>query len=296
VYKPTPLLDVLGDRHIVLDRRRPVTPQDVPDADVVIATWWETAEWVADLPAEKGRKFYLLQDYEMFENQPLERVAATYHLPLRKLTVSGYIRDQLIRRHDAQDVSVVLNAVDGTQFDAPPRRKNTNLTAGFVYTPTRRKRVDLAVEALTRAREHLPGLRALAFGTHLPDAAAGFPDWITFVAAPSQQDIPQLYAHCDLWLFTSRNEGFGLPILEAMACRTPVLATRAGAAPDLINGKNGLLLEPEEFGDAIATFAALSDPQWQAFSEAAYQTAHSYTWEDATSQLLSHLSEGSQAR
>ncbi|MEL6113571.1 MAG: hypothetical protein AAFR20_12290, partial [Pseudomonadota bacterium] len=51
----TPLLDFLGDRHIVLDRFRPVEAADVPDADAVIATWWETAPSVAAFPPEKGR-------------------------------------------------------------------------------------------------------------------------------------------------------------------------------------------------------------------------------------------------
>ena len=57
----TPLLAGLGARHKVLDRRRPVTAQDVEDGDVVIATWWDTAEAVAALPASKGRKFYTLK-------------------------------------------------------------------------------------------------------------------------------------------------------------------------------------------------------------------------------------------
>ena len=73
---------------------------------------------------------------------------------------------------------------------------------------------------------------------------------------PPQAQIAAIYAACDLWLFTSRNEGFGLPLLEAMACRTPVLATRAGAAPDLIDGCNGVLLDsdPAAFAAEIARF------------------------------------------
>ncbi|WP_372922628.1 hypothetical protein, partial [Roseovarius sp.] len=76
---PTPLLDFLGPRHRVLGHRRPLDAGDVPDGDVVVATWWETAEYVAALPPSKGEKFYLLQDYEVFPNLPVERVIATYH-------------------------------------------------------------------------------------------------------------------------------------------------------------------------------------------------------------------------
>ena len=55
----TPLLDALGDNHIKLSHNGPMTAHDVPDGDVVIATYWETAAWAAALPASKGRKFYL---------------------------------------------------------------------------------------------------------------------------------------------------------------------------------------------------------------------------------------------
>ena len=80
-----------------------------------------------------------------------------------------------------------------------------------------------------------------------------------------------------------------------MACRTPVLATRAGAAPDLIDDRNGRLLDatPEAFVTAMAEFAALPPAQWKALSEAAYTTAQSYTWALATERLLSVLTNGS---
>src|SRR5437867_7401162 len=62
-------LDGLAVRQIVLDRYRPVTAADVPDADVIIATWWETAEWVAAMPPSKGAKVYFCQHHEVvFDN------------------------------------------------------------------------------------------------------------------------------------------------------------------------------------------------------------------------------------
>ncbi len=73
-----------------------------------------------------------------------------------------------------------------------------------------------------------------------------------------------------------------------MACRTPVLATRAGAAPDLINGTNGTLLPgtAEAFAGEIRCFAEMPDAEWQDYSAAAYHTATAHTWEDATDRLL----------
>lgn len=287
---PTPLLDFLGPRHVILPEPRPVTGADLPDADVVIATWWETAEWVADMPPAKGRKFHLLQDYEMFPHLPLERVAASFHLPLKKIAVSGYVRDMIRRHHGIDEIEVITNSVDVTLFDAPPRSRNRVLRLGFVYAPSPRKNLPLALEALRAARAALPDLEALSFGgAVLPRHP--LPDWVRYHQTPRQDLLAGLYAACDLWLFTSHHEGFGLPILEAMACRTPVLATRAGAAPDLIDGRNGLLLDsdPQAFAGAIARFAAMADEEWRGFSDAAWDTARSHRIGPATDRLLAFL-------
>lgn len=282
------LLDCLGPRHIVLDRQRPPTEGDVPDADIIVATWWETAEWVAALPPSKGRKFYLLQDYEVFPNLPVDRVVATYHLPLTRIAVSGYIRDEITRNHGAQVLHVIPNSVDLAQFDAAPRAKPAAPTFGFLYTTTERKRIDLAIEALMRAKARRPDLRAEVFGAHPPHPSLPVPDWMTYHLAPPQSDIPKIYSACTAWLFTSDKEGFGLPILEAMACRTPVLATRAGAAPDLINGRNGILLPgtAEAFADEIIRFSDMGDDEWLACSKAARETVMSWSWQDATKRLI----------
>ncbi|TCM75883.1 glycosyltransferase family 4 protein [Rhodovulum steppense] len=290
-FQPTPLLDCLGDRHRVLERGRPVEARDLPDADIVVATWWHTAEWVARLPASKGRKVYLLQDYEVFPHLPMDRVAATYRFDMHKIAVSSYIRDTIQTNHGINGIEVVPNAVDLDQFKALPRSRNTDLTVGFLYTPVQRKNVLLAIESLELARHLVPGLKALAFGRKHPSDELLLPDWIAFRQAPDQAEIPGIYAACDLWLFTSDHEGFGLPILEAMACRTPVLATRAGAAPELVNGENGLLLpgDPQAFAREIARFAGMSDAEWLRYSVAAHATATAYTWEDAADRFLASL-------
>ncbi len=291
--RKTDLLDFLGPRHISLDQTLPESLAKVPKGDIVVATWWQTAEWVGTFPEDRGRKVYLLQDYEMFDYLPCDRVAATYHLPMIKLAVSGYIRDEIAQNHGVNDVAVLPNSVDLDQFNTPPRSKNGALTVGFLYTPNPRKRAALAVEAVCAARAQIPGLRVLAFGSKPPKETTDIPDWIDYHVSPPQAEIPKLYASCDLWLFSSEAEGFGLPLLEAMACRTPVLATRAGAAPDLIDGQNGVLVDgtAESFAAEITRFDQMSAQAWRALSDAAWQTAHGYSWKDATARLLTHFGE-----
>lgn len=293
--KPSaPIFDFLGARHVVLDQRRPPLADDLPDADVVVATWWKTAEWVAALPPEKGKKVYFLQDYETFDRQT-EDVVATYNLPLQKFAVSSYIQNAVAQHitADSEQITVIPNAVDHSHFNVVPRQKNDVFTVGFIYTNSPRKNVKLALEALQIAKARLPHLRVIAFGGKAPTAELNLPEWVDYHINPPQKKIVDIYSSCDLWLFTSLHEGFGLPLLEAMACRTPVLATRAGAAPDVIDGNNGVLLDTDAdaFADRISFFDEMTDENWLSWSDAAHQSVHSYSWDDATDRLLDFLKD-----
>jgi glycosyltransferase involved in cell wall biosynthesis len=102
---------------------------------------------------------------------------------------------------------------------------------------------------------------------------------------PAQDQIKNIYGKCDVWLVGSRSEGFGLPILEAMACRTPVISTPTGAAPELTAPGGGVLVpmdDPSAMAKEIQRIVQLPDEQWRAMSDIAHQTATKYTWEDAT--------------
>lgn len=280
-------LDGLAIEHRVLDRWRGVTNADVPDADVVMATWWETARPVAELSPSKGAKAYFVQDYGAHAGQPLDKVAETWHLPLYKITISRWL-EGLMRKHIGaeEEIAYVPNSVDREQFFAPPRGKQGTPTVGFIYSTRPQKGCAAAMAALGIARKSVPELRVVAFGHGAPSDELPLIDGVTYLPNLAESRLREVYAQCDAWLFTSTLEGFGLPILEAMACRTPVIATPAGAAPELLGGGGGMLVPPADaqaIADAIGRIAAMPPMDWRKLSDAAHQTATSYSWDDATS-------------
>ncbi|PSB17707.1 glycosyl transferase family 1 [filamentous cyanobacterium CCP1] len=271
--------------HKLLDTSRPVVDADVPDADVVIATWWETAEWVANLSPSKGAKVYFIQHHEVFDYLPKERVEASYFLPLHKIVVSQWLLSLMQKRYGDFNTSLVLNSVDIDQFNAPLRGKQPQPTVGMVYSSNYWKGSDISLNAFAIASQRIPNLRLVAFGGERPSPKLPLPLGAEFVYRPSQTELKNLYAACDAWLFGSRSEGFGLPILEAMACRTPVIGTPSGATTDLLPTGGGVIVnedDPKDMAQAIELLCTLPEDAWQCRSAQAYARASQYSWKDAT--------------
>jgi glycosyltransferase involved in cell wall biosynthesis len=279
----------LGDTpvtHRVIERFRPIVDGDVPDGDVVIATWWETAEWVAKLSPSKGAKVNFLQhDETQFASDP-QRALATWRLPMHKIAVARWLVDLARERGGDAEVSLVPNAVDCRQFHAPPRGRQPTPTVGMMISRQRFKGCDIALRAYELARQKIPQLKLLAFCTLPPAPELNVPVEAQVILQPPQDKIREIYAACDAWLFASRSEGFGLPILEAMACRTPIIGTPAGAAPELLARGGGVLVPMEDAGAMAAAIenicATLPEPRWREMSEAAYRTASAHSWDHAT--------------
>lgn len=286
-------LDGLGLDWRVLESRRPVTNADVPDADVVIATWWETAEWVSKLSPTKGVKAYFLQHHEIHDGQPRDRVAATWRLPLRKITISQWLSDTNERVYGLGPIPIVHNSVDTGMFNAPERDRNSPPVVGLLYSKTYWKGVRDSFTAIEIARERFPDLRVFMFGATNDDEHLPRPSNSELYVRPPQDQIKDVYGACDYWLCGSLAEGFHLPPLEAMACRLPVVSTMVGGPMDIIQpGVNGYLSpvqDPVALAQNLIRVLSQSDAEWRAMSQAAYRTAVDYSWDDATDQFLREL-------
>jgi glycosyltransferase involved in cell wall biosynthesis len=286
-------LDGLTLDHRVLDRWRAPTNADIPDADVVIATWWETAEWVNSLNDAKGVKVYFVQGHEVFDYLPVERCRATYKMALEKIVVSKWLADVMRNEYGSHVLDIVPNSVDHTVFYSGRRGRQSRPTVGFLYSRAPNKAVDVALNVVAKLRTRFPDLRVLAFGAEMPTSHNDLPCDIEFQYLPVQEAIRDLYSKCDVWLSTSRSEGFNLTVMEAMACRTPVVATRTGWPVEAIEaGKNGFLVDvDDEEGFVAGTFSVLSlpDEEWRALSERAHATVANSSWEFSANRFVHAL-------
>ncbi|MCC6682552.1 MAG: glycosyltransferase family 4 protein [Phycisphaeraceae bacterium] len=274
----------------LLESPRPVRDGDVPDGDVVVATWWRTAQWVMDLSPSKGAKAYFMQDYGA-SGQEMRQIVPTWSMPMHLITISDYLRTLILREVDVP-VSLAANGVDSEQFHAPPRGKQDKPTFGTLYSRTPEKGSDLILQALRLLRNSGQDFRVVGFGPHPPREHEPLLEQDEFHWQAPNDALAAIYSRCDAWLYGVRCEGFGLPILEAMACRTPVIATPAGAAPELIAGGGGVLVEhdnPQAMADQMQRVINMSDAEWRQWSDEAYANAQNHTWDAATDQFEAAL-------
>jgi glycosyltransferase involved in cell wall biosynthesis len=135
----------------------------------------------------------------------------------------------------------------------------------FVGTLERRKNLVNLLEAFAQARRGPAAPHALvlvgARGWLSADIFAAIErlDLGRGVILPgyvAEADLPALYAAAEVCVLLSRYEGFGYPLLEAMACGTPTLAARAGSLPEVV-GEAGVLVDPHDVAAVAAAIAEL---------------------------------------
>ena len=276
-------LEGWSGHHLILSEPDLISGNSFPDADVVVATWWETAEWVAALHPNKGAKAYFIQGHEVFDNLPIDRVKATYAQPFHRIVISKWLMRTLQDAYDLNDLDLVPNSYDPSQFYALVRNKSPIPTVGFLYSETVAKGSDAVIAAIRLLHTRFPNIRVISFGTVVPKDAPLLMAGFEFHVLPQQDAIRTLYSQCDVWIAGSRSEGFNLTALEAMACRTPLVSTRTGWPCDAVmDGQNGYLVDVDDIASlALAAEKVLNLPNddWRQMSLEAYKTASSGSWD-----------------
>jgi glycosyltransferase involved in cell wall biosynthesis len=115
----------------------------------------------------------------------------------------------------------------------------------------------------------------------------GLENRVHFPGFVDDADLPALYSAAEVFAYVSTYEGFGLPLLEAMACGTPAVASNVSSLPEVI-GDAGLQVDPRDVSAIARAFdQMLTKSDLRATSIAAgIERARTFTWEKAAGELL----------
>ena len=198
-------------------------------------------------------------------------IAAAYAIPLDRVTVA------------APGVSADFGPGSSSQPLPPGVSTPFLLHVGDLHE---RRNVTVAIDALAQARGRLDGQvslvlagidRGVGEGLDKQAAAVGIP--LVRLGTVNDSTLRSLYRAAAALVYPSRYEGFGLPVLEAMASGTPVIASRAASIPEVL-GEAGMLLDPgapDAWADAIVR--VMTDPEQQTrMRRAGVARAAEFSW------------------
>ncbi|MNC22223.1 GDP-mannose-dependent alpha-mannosyltransferase [compost metagenome] len=131
-------------------------------------------------------------------------------------------------------------------------------------------------------------------GPQLPELRAAAPQNVTFSGSKYGEELAELYATGDLFVFPSCTETFGNVVLEAMASGLPVIAADAGGSRDLVvSGRSGTLFEPHNpaaMAEAICRLAEQPELR-MAMGQEGRRLALSRSWDHIFDGLISDYQE-----
>jgi glycosyltransferase involved in cell wall biosynthesis len=224
------------------------------------------------------------------------------------LTVSEFSRGRIVEWSGVHPEKVVNvgNGV-GAAYHSDVSPGSTGCPYLLCVSNRRRHKNEFrVVRAFARAKL-LPAMQLVFTGSSTPELSAhiarcGVNRRVRFFCPPGggpvpESELPSLYRGATALVFPSLYEGFGLPVVEAMACGTPVITSNTTALPE-VAGDAAQLVDPESVEEIAAAIGRLANDAVlrQALREKGLARAAQFTWERTAGKVrrvLNHVSERS---
>lgn len=274
-------LDPRVELRLVPDLREPW----LAEADLTIATMYNTAEPVAKMGPRQGKRLYYIQAYETWAG-PKDEVHATYRLPMHKAVCAKWLGEIAASEDSAERVTYIPYGLDyeNLSITIPFDQRRNRVTLLFSNDPV--KGAWDGVSALEIVREHVPDLEVALYGT-VPRPIA-LPDWMEYHQLPTRAELAGLLNLSRIFLHTSWNEGWGMPPAEAMACGCAVVATRSGGPSDYLReGESGFfapIKRPETLAQVVGD--ALTSPRLPEMAAQAHADIQLFQWDKTVTSFL----------
>ncbi|MBC5628067.1 glycosyltransferase family 4 protein [Clostridium sp. NSJ-6] len=257
------------------------------NADRVIATAWPTAVDVSKLDKSKGEKVYLIQDYEIWSGDPNE-VDSTFNLPLNRIVITKTLQDLIKEKFNA-DSTIIYNGLDENEFLLGEKVTNSTKNILMLYNEAENKGSIEGIEILKQIKEKY-NVNIKLFGFKY---GFNIPNQFEFYENPSREKLLSLYRESDIYVFPSKHEAWGLPVMEAMANKCAVVGNNVGCLKEIATDNlNSLLIENCNYKDMKFKIEGLlnDNEKLKKIQDNGYELAKKFKWINSFEKFESFLS------
>ena len=202
------------------------------------------------------------------------------------ITVSAFTKSQVVSLLgvEAARVHVIHHGTRRLAYPDLPR-ENIVLTVGAIQ---KRKNTARLIEAFRALDSSWKLVLAGSAGYGATEMLSALPDRVTVTGYVSEQELAAWYARASIFAFPSLDEGFGMPVLEAMAAGLPVITSDRSALPE-VAGSDAILIEPHDTGSLASALCALAanEDLRKDLGRRGIARARTFTWEKAASETWS---------
>jgi hypothetical protein len=264
----------------------------IPESDIVVATWWETAYAVDSFQENKGKKFYFIRHHEIWGG-PSDLVEKSYALPLDKIVTSMWLKKIIEERYNLPVVGLIPNGVNFKLFykEKEASENHSPKRVGLLYRQMDWKGLKDGFLALLKAKEQFSDVELVLFGEkplQQDKAIIKKMGRVEFHLMPCKDELRQIYNSLDIFVFPSHQEGYGNPPMESMACGVACITTNVGAIPDfIIPGETALCVPPKQpdlLADAIVSLLK-DDTRRKHLARSGWKHIRQFDWESSTDKL-----------
>ncbi|HWQ42653.1 MAG TPA: glycosyltransferase family 4 protein [Desulfosporosinus sp.] len=275
-----------------LKRVKELTPSSIPSADFILPNFYPTVSPAWE--SRKGRVVRLSLGYEPLWVPDSEIAKQTYLIGAPIMSISQWHR-QILLQGTGLESTVISPGVDTSIFHPYPKLSKQTDRKNIFYIMrdpnfgyTWKGGADF-LQAVNSLKDEV----SFEITVTIPEKATfTSPVPCRIMTTTTDQEMAEMYAQADLFVYTSYFEAFGLPPLEAMACGTAVVTTDCGGNRDYTrNGENCLLVPPSDTDLLSSAIYRLltNDTERQSFAASGHLFSQAWSWQRTADQVEAFL-------
>lgn len=247
----------------------------VRDADICIATAWPTAFDVYNLNLCKGIKVYFIQDYEKWMGNRTD-IDNSYRLNLNRIVITNTLKKLLFDKFNSNS-KVIYNGLDEKEFIIGEKKINNPKVILMLYNIAPNKGSEEGIEILKNVYRKY-NIKVVLFGYK---KSSSIPKDFEFYENPDREVLINLYRKSDIYLFPSKYESWGLPVMESMANKCAVIGNNVGCLKELgENNVNSITVDECDYNEIEKRLIELlkNDVLLKNIQNNAYKLVQKFKW------------------